>query len=57
MLSQIYEQVKVPLIYAGGIYGTKTLQAVKELGAQGFQVGNLLLASQESALHPFEKED
>ncbi|MDR4952109.1 nitronate monooxygenase [Chryseobacterium sp. ES2] len=56
LLSQIYEQVKVPLIYAGGIYGAKTLQAVKELGAQGFQVGNLLLASQESALHPFEKE-
>lgn len=56
LLSQIYEQVKVPLIYAGGIYGAKTLQAVKELGAQGFQVGNLLLASQESALQPFEKE-
>ncbi|MGE8513657.1 MAG: NAD(P)H-dependent flavin oxidoreductase [Chryseobacterium culicis] len=56
LLSQIYEQVKIPLIYAGGIYGAKTLQAVKELGAQGFQVGNLLLASQESALQPFEKE-
>ncbi|MDR4894539.1 MULTISPECIES: NAD(P)H-dependent flavin oxidoreductase [unclassified Chryseobacterium] len=56
LLSQIYEQVKVPLIYAGGIYGAKTLQAVKELGAQGFQMGNLLLASQESALQPFEKE-
>ncbi|MGG1923861.1 nitronate monooxygenase family protein [Chryseobacterium cucumeris] len=56
LLSQIYDQVNVPLIYAGGIYGAKTLQAVKDLGAQGFQVGNLLLASQESALLPFEKE-
>ncbi|PTT33264.1 nitronate monooxygenase [Chryseobacterium sp. HMWF028] len=56
LLPQIYDQVKVPLIYAGGIYGEKTLQAVKDLGAQGFQVGNLLLASQESALQPFEKE-
>lgn len=56
LLSQIYDQVNVPLIYAGGIYGAGTLQAVKDLGAQGFQVGNLLLASQESALLPFEKE-
>lgn len=56
LLSQVYDHVKVPLIYAGGIYNGKTLQAVKELGAQGFQVGNLLLASRESALEPFEKE-
>ncbi|MFC3758853.1 NAD(P)H-dependent flavin oxidoreductase [Chryseobacterium tructae] len=56
LLSQVYDHVKVPLIYAGGIYSGKTLQAVKELGAQGFQVGNLLLCSQESAMQPFEKE-
>ncbi|MDR6465842.1 nitronate monooxygenase [Chryseobacterium sediminis] len=56
LLSQAYDHVSVPLIYAGGIYGAKTLKAVKNLGAQGFQVGNLLLASQESALQPFEKE-
>ncbi|MDR3023345.1 nitronate monooxygenase [Chryseobacterium sp.] len=56
LLSQVYDHVNVPLIYAGGIYGAKTLKAVKDLGAQGFQVGNLLLASQESALQPFEKE-
>lgn len=56
LLSQVYDHVKVPLIYAGGIYNGKTLQAVKDLGAQGFQVGNLLLASQESALEAFEKD-
>lgn len=56
LLSQVYDHVSVPLIYAGGIYGAKTLKAVKDLGAQGFQVGNLLLTSQESALQPFEKE-
>lgn len=56
LLSQVYDHVKVPLIYAGGIYNGKTLQAVKDLGAQGFQVGNLLLCSQESAMLPFEKE-
>lgn len=52
LLSHIYDHVNVPLIYAGGIYNAKTLRAVKDLGAQGFQVGNLLLASQESALLP-----
>lgn len=56
LLSQVYDHVKVPLIYAGGIYNAKTLHAVKDLGAQGFQVGNLLLASQESSLMPFEKD-
>ncbi|WP_347219089.1 nitronate monooxygenase [Chryseobacterium sp.] len=56
LLSQVYDHVKTPLIYAGGIYNAKTLNAVNDLGAQAFQVGNLLLASQESALLPFEKE-
>lgn len=57
LLSQIYDSVKVPLIYAGGIYNAKTLAAAKELGAEGFQIGSLLLASQESALQDFEKEE
>ncbi|CAH0283179.1 nitronate monooxygenase [Chryseobacterium sp. Bi04] len=56
LLSQVYDHVNVPLIYAGGIYNAKTVQAINDLGAQGFQVGNLLLASTESALQPFEKE-
>ncbi|WP_411811076.1 NAD(P)H-dependent flavin oxidoreductase [Chryseobacterium scophthalmum] len=56
LLSQIYDSVKVPLIYAGGIYNAKTLAAAKELGAECFQIGSLLLASQESALQNFEKE-
>lgn len=56
LLSQVYDSVKVPLIYAGGIYNAKTLAAAKELGAEGFQIGSLLLASHESALQNFEKE-
>lgn len=55
LLSQVYDSVKVPLIYAGGIYNGKTLKAAQELGAQAFQIGSLLLASQESALQDFEK--
>ncbi|MFY1047711.1 NAD(P)H-dependent flavin oxidoreductase [Chryseobacterium sp. GP-SGM7] len=56
LLSQVYDLVKAPLIYAGGIYNGKTLKAAQELGAQGFQVGSILLASKESALQDFEKE-
>ncbi|RNA63150.1 nitronate monooxygenase [Chryseobacterium nematophagum] len=56
LFSQVYDSVKVPLIYAGGIYNSSTLLAVKNLGAEGFQVGSILLASQESVLKPFEKE-
>ncbi len=55
LLSQVYESVSVPLIYAGGIYNAKTLLASKTLGAQGFQIGSLLLGAAESALKEFEK--
>ncbi|MDR2272348.1 MAG: nitronate monooxygenase [Sphingobacterium sp.] len=55
LLSQVYEQVHKPLIYAGGIYNANTLLATKQLGAAGFQVGSLLLGSKESALLDFEK--
>jgi len=56
LLSQVYDAVNVPLTYAGGIYNAQTMSAAKELGAEGFQVGSILLASQESALQDFEKE-
>ncbi|WP_418122670.1 NAD(P)H-dependent flavin oxidoreductase [Chryseobacterium sp. PTM-20240506] len=56
LLSQVFDHVKVPLIYAGGIYNARTILAANELGAKGFQVGSILLASQESALQSFEKE-
>ena len=56
LLAQVYDKVKVPLIYAGGIYNTRTMLAAKTLGAQAFQIGSLLLGSTESALRDFEKE-
>jgi nitronate monooxygenase len=56
LLSQVYDTVSIPIVYAGGIYDAKTLLAAKTLGAQGFQVGSLLLGSAESALKDFEKE-
>ena len=56
LLSQVYDSIKVPLIYAGGMYNGKTLAAAKQLGAEGVQVGSILLSSHESALRDFEKE-
>ncbi|MBC9796788.1 NAD(P)H-dependent flavin oxidoreductase [Sinomicrobium weinanense] len=56
LLAQVYDSVDVPLIYAGGVYNAKTLLAAKTLGAQGVQIGSLLLGSAESALQEFEKE-
>lgn len=56
LLSQVYDRVKTPLIYAGGIYNAKTLWASKILGAQAFQIGSLLLGAKESALQEFEKQ-
>ncbi|WP_281632314.1 NAD(P)H-dependent flavin oxidoreductase [Flavobacterium luteolum] len=55
LLSQVAETVNTPVIYAGGIYNAKTLLASKTLGADGFQIGSLLLGSAESALQDFEK--
>lgn len=56
LLPQISETVKVPIIYAGGIYNAKALMASKILGASGFQVGSILLGAVESALQDFEKD-
>jgi nitronate monooxygenase len=56
LLPKVYERVNIPIIYAGGIYNAKTLLATQILGAQGFQLGSLLLGSSESALREFEKQ-
>lgn len=56
LLSQVAETIHTPIIYAGGIYNARTLAAAKQLGADAYQVGSLLLGSAESALKDFEKE-
>ena len=56
LLSQVADNINVPIIYAGGIYNAKTLLASKTLGANGFQIGSLFLGTLESALMDFEKQ-
>lgn len=56
LLPRVYDAVKVPIIYAGGLYNARTILAAKTLGAQGFVIGSLLMGSEESNLAEFEKE-
>lgn len=56
LLPQVKARVNLPIIYAGGIYNASTLLAAKTLGAEGFQIGSMLLSSAESGLREFEKK-
>ena len=56
LLSTVRDAVRVPLIYAGGLYNAATINATKTLRADGFQLGSIFLCSQESALEEFEKK-
>ena len=56
LLAKVNQAVNTPIIYGGGIYNAQTLLASKTLGAQGYQIGSLLLGSAESAFNEFEKK-
>lgn len=56
LLQNVREAVQVPVVYGGGITGKKSMEAISRLGADGFQVGTLLVCAQESALTAPEKE-
>jgi len=48
LIPQIVDQVKVPVIAAGGIADVRGVRAAMALGAQGVQIGTAFLACQES---------
>lgn len=48
LLPQVVEATQKPVLAAGGIYNKASLDAALLLGAQGVQVGSILLASDES---------
>lgn len=56
LLQNVRKAIPSPLVYAGGIRDKTSLEALSILGAEGFQVGTLLLCSEESSLAPFQKE-
>ncbi|WP_300671002.1 nitronate monooxygenase family protein [Soonwooa sp.] len=56
LLNSVFENVKKPIVYAGGLSNSQTILAAKALGAQAFQIGTMLLCSKESQLKEVEKQ-
>ena len=51
LLPQVKAAVNIPVIGAGGIASGKQALAALALGADGFQVGTMLLAAKEAPIH------
>jgi enoyl-[acyl-carrier protein] reductase II len=51
LIPMVKEQLKIPLIAAGGIATGQSMLAVMILGADGVQVGSRFVASEESSAH------
>ena len=55
LIPQIVDQVRVPVVAAGGIMDGRGILASLHLGAAGVQMGTAFLATPESAAHPLYK--
>lgn len=51
LIPMVKEQIKIPLIAAGGIATGRGMLAAMVLGAEGVQVGSRFVASEESSAH------
>ncbi|TDI81404.1 MAG: nitronate monooxygenase [Bacteroidetes bacterium] len=51
LIPMVKEQIKIPIIAAGGIATGRGMLAVMVLGADGVQVGSRFVASEESSAH------
>ena len=56
LLQRVKASIQTPIIYAGGINDRQSMLAVRKLGAEGFQIGTMLLCSDESSLGELEKK-
>lgn len=56
LLPQAVDQVKFPVIAAGGIMDGRGIMAAKCLGAQGCQLGTAFLVCDESGANPLHKQ-
>jgi len=57
LIPMVKEQLKVPLIAAGGIATGRGMLAAMVLGADAVQVGSRFVASEESSAHPSFKQE
>jgi enoyl-[acyl-carrier protein] reductase II len=56
LIPMVKEQIKIPLIAAGGIATGKGMLATMVLGADGVQIGSRFVASEESSAHQAFKQ-
>jgi len=56
LLSQIVNQIKIPIIAAGGIMNGQGIVDALRLGAQAVQLGTAFLSCPESGIHPAYKQ-
>jgi enoyl-[acyl-carrier protein] reductase II len=56
LIPMVKEQIKIPIIAAGGIATGRGMLAAMVLGADGVQVGSRFVASEESSAHQAFKE-
>lgn len=56
LIPMVKEQIKIPLIAAGGIATGRGMLAAMVLGADGVQVGSRFVASNEASSHPAFKQ-
>ncbi len=56
LIPAVRENVKIPLIAAGGIATGRAMLAAMVLGADGVQVGSRFVASHEASSHPLFKQ-
>lgn len=56
LVTDVVEQVQIPVIAAGGIADKEQMKSMIDLGAQAVQIGTALLATKESGAHPLYKQ-
>lgn len=56
LVPQVVDEVKIPVIAAGGIADKRQVLASFALGAKGVQVGTIILASEECPIHDNYKQ-
>lgn len=57
LLQKMTQEVNLPILAAGGMYGGKSLLAAQVLGAEGIQIGSRFAACAESSAHELFKEE
>lgn len=56
LVPQTVDGVRIPVVAAGGIADARGIKAALALGAEGFQMGTVFLATEESGANPLHRQ-